>query len=209
MSLEEVKIAVVNGKRKDVKQLTAALLESGIPPEDILNRALIPAMAVVGERFKRNEIYVPEMLVAARAMKTGMDLIEPELVAAGIKPKFKALIGTVEGDLHDIGKNLVAIMWKGAGFDVVDLGANVSPEVFVEKVLEHKPHIVGLSALLTTTLPSMENTVKVLRDAGFEDLQILVGGAPVTQKYADEIGANGFAKDAASAVDVARSLVTA
>jgi 5-methyltetrahydrofolate--homocysteine methyltransferase len=207
MSLEEVKTAVVNGKRKDVKRLVPAHVEAGTPPREILDEALIPAMSIVGERFKKNEIFVPEMLVSARAMKTGLDIIEPALLAAGIKPEFKAVLGTVEGDLHDIGKNLVGIMWKGAGFEVIDLGTNVSPDVFVEAIREHNPHVVGLSALLTTTLPSMEKTIQAIREAGLSEVKVLVGGAPVTEKYAEEIGASGYARDAASAVDVARGLL--
>lgn len=203
-TLIELKAAVIAGKRKDVQQIVTALLAAGTSPVAVLEGALIPAMAVVGERFKNNEIFVPEMLVSARAMKEGMKLLETKLVEAGIKPKFKALIGTVEGDLHDIGKNLVATMWKGAGFEVVDLGVNVSASKFVEAAAEHRPHLVGLSALLTTTMPAMRDTVAALRAAGLGSLKILIGGAPITQGYADEIGADGYARDAASAVDTAK-----
>ena len=151
----------------------------------------------------------PEMLIASRAMKESMELLEPQLVAAGIKPEFTAVIGTVEGDLHDIGKNLVAMMWKGANFEVVDLGTNVSAASFVAAAKEHKAKIVGLSALLTTTMPALENTAKAIREAGLSGTKVVIGGAPVTQEYADQIKADGFAVDAASAVEVARKLSAA
>lgn len=203
-TIEDLKTAVINGRRKDVKIIVPELLESGIEPVELLSKALIPAMGVVGERFKNNEIFVPEMLVSARAMKEAMNVLEPKLLEAGIRPEFTALIGTVEGDLHDIGKNLVATMWKGAGFDVIDLGVNVPPAKFVEAIEEHKPHIVGLSALLTTTMPAMRDTVAAIRKAGHTSVKLLVGGAPITQSYANEIGADGYSRDAASAVDAAK-----
>jgi 5-methyltetrahydrofolate--homocysteine methyltransferase len=208
-SLDDLKNAVINGKRKDVITIVPELLEAGADPVEILEKALIPAMGVVGERFKKNEIFVPEMLVSARAMKEAMKTIEPILIEAGIKPEFKAIIGTVEGDLHDIGKNLVATMWKGAGFDVVDLGVNVSASAFVAAVKEHEPHLIGLSALLTTTMPAMRETVAAIREAGYSDVKILIGGAPVTLEYAKEIGADGYSSDAASAVDAAREVLAA
>lgn len=206
---EDLKTAVINGKRKDVKVLVPELLEAGNDPVELLEKALIPAMGVVGERFKKNEVFVPEMLVSARAMKEAMKVIEPILVEAGIKPEFRAIIGTVEGDLHDIGKNLVATMWKGAGFEVIDLGVNVSPDAFVQAVREHEPHLVGLSALLTTTMPSMRQTVSAIRESGFDSVKILIGGAPVTEEFSREIGADGYAGDAASAVDAAREILAA
>jgi 5-methyltetrahydrofolate--homocysteine methyltransferase len=147
------------------------------------------------------------MLIAARAMKEAMALLEPLLVKAGIKPKFTAVIGTVQGDLHDIGKNLVAMMWKGANIGVVDLGTNVNPQAFVEAVKTHDARVVGLSALLTTTMPAMQTTIKTLKDAGLDKVKVVIGGAPVTQDYANRIGADGYAPDAATAVDVARSVV--
>jgi 5-methyltetrahydrofolate--homocysteine methyltransferase len=208
-TLEDLKTAVINGKRKDVMTIVPELLEAGTDPVEMLEQALIPAMGVVGERFKKNEIFVPEMLVSARAMKEAMKTIEPILIEAGIKPEFKAIIGTVEGDLHDIGKNLVATMWKGAGFDVVDLGVNVSPSAFLEAVKEHQPDLVGLSALLTTTMPAMRETVAAIREAGFDKVKILIGGAPVTADYAQEIGADGYSSDAASAVDAAKEVLAA
>ncbi|MEX0326840.1 MAG: B12-binding domain-containing protein [Puniceicoccaceae bacterium] len=207
-NIEDLKTSVINGRRKDAKQITTALLEEGAAPEVLLEEALIPAMSVVGEKFKNNEIFVPEMLVSARAMKESMKIIEPKLIEAGIKPKYKAIIGTVEGDLHDIGKNLVATMWKGAGFEVVDLGVNVAPAAFIDAIEEHQPDLLGLSALLTTTMPAMRETVAAIKAAG-KQLKIVIGGAPVTQSYADEIGADGYASDAASAVDLAKSVLPA
>jgi len=208
-TIEDLKTAVINGKRKNVKVIVPELLESGLTPSALLEEALIPAMAIVGEKFKNNEVFVPEMLVSARAMKEAMKVIEPELIAAGIKPKYTALIGTVEGDLHDIGKNLVATMWKGSGFNVVDLGVNVPADKFIEAIEEHQPHIIGLSALLTTTMPAMKEIIAAVRAAGHSDVKILVGGAPITQSYADEIGADGYSRDAASAVDAAKSVLAA
>jgi 5-methyltetrahydrofolate--homocysteine methyltransferase len=206
-TIEDLKTAVINGRRKDVKTIVPELLQSGIEPVTLLSQALIPAMGVVGERFKNNEIFVPEMLVSARAMKEAMNVLEPKLLEAGIRPEYTALIGTVEGDLHDIGKNLVATMWKGAGFDVIDLGVNVTPARFVEAIEEHKPHIVGLSALLTTTMPAMRDTVAAIREAGHTSVKLLIGGAPITQSYAKEIGADGYSRDAASAVDAAKAVL--
>ncbi len=207
--LQKLSEAVESGKRVEAKQLAQALLDAGRAPLDIVETALVPAMAQVGEKFKNGQIFVPEMLIAARAMKEAMGLLEPLMVKAGIKPKFTAVIGTVQGDLHDIGKNLVAMMWKGANFGVVDLGVNVSPEKFTAAVQEHKAQIVGLSALLTTTMPSMKTTVDTLRAAGLKDVKIIIGGAPITQAYATEIGADGYSADAGSAVDVATKLMAA
>jgi 5-methyltetrahydrofolate--homocysteine methyltransferase len=198
--------AVAAGKSKDARALTQQALDEGATPADLVDKALVPAMAAVGERFKNNEIFVPEMLVAARAMKEAMNLLEPRLVAAGITPKYTALIGTVQGDLHDIGKNLVVVMWKAAGFRVIDLGANVPPARFVTAIIEQRPQVVGLSALLTTTIPAMVETVRAIR-TGCPPVKIMVGGAPISQQFADEIGADGFAPDAASAADKARALV--
>lgn len=207
-TIEDLKTAVINGKRKDVQVLVPELLAAGIEPNSLLEDTLIPAMGIVGEKFKQNEIFVPEMLVSARAMKEAMKIIEPELLAAGIKPKYTALIGTVEGDLHDIGKNLVATMWKGSGFNVIDLGVNVPPAKFIEAIDEYEPQVVGLSALLTTTMPAMKETVAAIRSAGHAAIKILVGGAPITQSYADEIGADGYSRDAASAVDAAKAALS-
>jgi 5-methyltetrahydrofolate--homocysteine methyltransferase len=202
----ELSRAVEGGKRNDAKQITQSLLEQGIKPLEVVEQGLVPGMSAIGEKFKNNEVFVPEMLIAARAMKECMTILEPLLADAGIKPKFTAVIGTVQGDLHDIGKNLVAMMLKGANFGVVDLGTNVAPEKFVAAVHEHGAQLVCLSALLTTTMPAMRTTVQAVRDAGLTSVKILVGGAPVTQDFCNEIGADGYSQDAASAVDLALRL---
>jgi len=204
--LEQLSESIRTGDRSQAKALTEALLAAETDPEAVLG-AMVRAMDDIGARFQRSEIFVPEMLIAARAMNEAMGLLEPSLVAAGIKPKFTAVIGTVQGDLHDIGKNLVAMMWKGAGFKVVDLGTNVAPQKFVEAVQQHAPHVVGLSALLTTTMPAMKTTIDALRQAGATGSKVVIGGAPITQAYAHEIGADGYAPDAGSAVDCVRQLV--
>jgi 5-methyltetrahydrofolate--homocysteine methyltransferase len=205
----ELSRAVEGGKRNDAKQLTQALLAQGIKPLEVVEQGLVPGMSAIGEKFKNNEVFVPEMLIAARAMKECMTILEPLLADAGIKPKYTAVIGTVQGDLHDIGKNLVAMMLKGANIGIVDLGTNVPPEKFVAAVQEHNARLVCLSALLTTTMPAMKTTVQTLRDAGCSGVRIMVGGAPVTQEFCDEIGADGYSQDAASAVDLALRLAEA
>lgn len=204
--LNDLTAAVAAGKRVDTVRITQELLAAGTGPQAIVEEGLVPGMAIVGEQFKRNEIFVPEMLVAARAMKEALKLLEPLLADAGIKPKYTAIIGTVQGDLHDIGKNLISMMWRGANFAVVDLGTNVPPEKYLAAAKEHNANVVGLSALLTTTMPAMKETVKKLKEAGLAT-KIMVGGAPITQAFADEIGADGYAADAGSAVDVAKQLV--
>lgn len=196
--------AIKAGKRKDAHAATEAALSAEVPPQSILD-ALMEGMNDVGKRFKANEIFVPEVLVAARAMQKSMDLLEPVLTASGIQPKYSIVIGTVEGDLHDIGKNLVMMMLKGANFKVIDLGVNVAAAKFAEAVEAHQPNIVALSALLTTTMPSMERIVRALNESG-SAVKIMVGGAPITQNFADQIGADGYSPDAASAVDLAHSL---
>ena len=201
--------SIVKGDRNEGKRLTQEALDAGEAPLTIVEEGLVPGMAIIGERFKNNEVYVPEMLIAARAMKECMAILEPLLAAAGIKPKYTAIIGTVQGDLHDIGKNLVAMMLKGANYGVVDLGTNVSPDKFVAAAQEHNPDVVGLSALLTTTMPAMKTTIEAIRAAGLDGVKVMIGGAPITQKYADEIGADGYAADAASAVDKATELLSA
>ena len=208
-TFDELSRAVEGGKRNDAKQLTQALLEQGIKPLEVVEQGLVPGMSAIGEKFKNNEVFVPEMLIAARAMKECMAILEPLLADAGIKPKFTAVIGTVQGDLHDIGKNLVAMMLKGANFGIVDLGTNVAPEKFVAAAQEHNAQLVCLSALLTTTMPAMRTTVQAVRDAGLSSIKVLVGGAPVTQDFCDEIGADGYSQDAASAVDLALRLAEA
>jgi 5-methyltetrahydrofolate--homocysteine methyltransferase len=200
--------AIIKGNRAEATRLTQEAIDEGANPRTILD-ALVTGMDDIGGKFQRNEVFVPEMLIASRAMKESMNLLEPVLVQAGITPKFTAVIGTVQGDLHDIGKNLVAMMWKGAHFNVVDLGTNVSPEKFVEGAKANNAQLVGLSALLTTTMPSMKTTVQQIRDAGLSDVRVMIGGAPITQEYAEQIGADGFAPDAATAVEVARKLLNA
>lgn len=175
----ELSRAVEGGKRNDAKLITQSLLDQGIKPLEVVEQGLVPGMSAIGEKFKNNEVFVPEMLIAARAMKECMAILEPLLADAGIKPKFTAVIGTVQGDLHDIGKNLVAMMLKGANFGIVDLGTNVPPEKFVAAVQEHNAQLVCLSALLTTTMPAMRTTVQAVRDAGLTSVKVLVGGAPV------------------------------
>jgi len=205
--LNDLSLAVEKGKRNDAKALTQALLDEGMKPLDIVEHGLVPGMSAIGEKFKNNEVFVPEMLIAARAMKEAMALLEPLLAQAGIKPKHTVVIGTVQGDLHDIGKNLVAMMLKGANFGVVDIGTNVPPDKFVATVQEHGASLLALSALLTTTMPAMKSAVEAVRAAGLKDLKIMIGGAPVTQDFANEIGADGYSADAASAVDLALALL--
>jgi len=199
--------AVINGQRDKAKELTQQAIEAGIPPKRIIDEGLIAGMNVVGMRFKNNEFYVPEVLIAARAMHTAMDLLKPLLAGSGVEPTGRAVIGTVKGDLHDIGKNLVAMMLEGAGFEVKDLGIDVSAEGFLEALKENGNQLLCLSALLTTTMPAMKDVISNLRRSGLQ-AKVLIGGAPVTQAYADEIGADGYAPDAASAVDKAKELLS-
>ncbi|MBC7287529.1 MAG: corrinoid protein [Armatimonadetes bacterium] len=202
--------AIINGKREDAARLTQEAIDAGVSPETILNEGLVAGMSVVGEKFKNNEFYVPEVLIAARAMKAAMELLRPLLAETGAQLRGTVVIGTVRGDLHDIGKNLVAMMLEGGGFRVIDLGVDVPPEKFVEAARENNAQIVGLSALLTTTMPAMKDTIEAFQAAGMRDqVAIMIGGAPVTQDYADEIGADGYAPDAASAVDKALELIGA
>ncbi|MGD0552407.1 MAG: corrinoid protein [Sedimentisphaerales bacterium] len=198
--------AVIKGDPNAAVTITKQAIAEKMPAGDILKNGLIAGMDTVGLRFKNNEIYIPEVLIAARAMKMAMQILEPELVKAGVKPVGKFVVGTVQGDLHDIGKNLVAMMMKGAGFEVIDLGVDVTSEKFVEKAKASGAQLVGMSTLLTTTMPKMEKTLKDLRSAGLKT-KVMIGGAPVTQNYADKIGADGYAADAATAVDVAKRLI--
>ena len=198
--------AVIKGDPNTAVTITKQAIAEKMPAGDVLKDGLIAGMDVVGVRFKSNEIYIPEVLIAARAMKMAMQVLEPELVKAGVKPVGKFVVGTVQGDLHDIGKNLVAMMMKGAGFEVIDLGVDVTSEKFVEKAKTTGAQLVGMSTLLTTTMPKMEKTLKELRSAGLKT-KVMIGGAPVTQNYADKIGADGYAADAATAVDVAKRLI--
>jgi len=204
--LAEMSNCLQKGQAPKVKELVQAAVDEGVDVGDILENGLIAGMSVIGVKFKKNEVYVPEVLIAARAMKAGMAVLEPLLSEAGIEPVGTAAIGTVKGDLHDIGKNLVAMMLQGAGFNVVDLGIDVPTEKWVEAVKGQGINVLCLSALLTTTMPQMEVVVKACREAGV-DVPILIGGAPVTQSYCDEIKASGYAPDAASAVDIAKKLM--
>ena len=204
--LQAIANCVINGKAQETKDLVQAAIDEGAPVDQVLNQGLVAGMDVVGAKFKANEFYVPEVLIAARAMKWGMEILEPKLKEAGVEPVGSVAIGTVKGDLHDIGKNLVAMMLQGAGFNVVDLGIDVSPEKFVAAAKEQGCSVVGLSALLTTTMPQMQNVINALKEAG-ATAKVIIGGAPVTQNYADEIGADGYAPDAASAVDITKTLI--
>ena len=198
--------AVIKGNQSLTVELTTQAIQDKDSPQSILDDGLIGGMDELAARWKRNEVYIPEILIAARAMKAGMEVLEPILSAAGIEPIGKCLVGTVQGDLHDIGKNLVIMMLKGAGFDVVDAGIDIAPEKFIEMAKSTGVSLIGLSALLTTTMPGMEKTIKAMKDAGIT-AKIMVGGAPVTQQYANKIGADGYSPDAASAVDLAKKLL--
>lgn len=205
--LQEISGALIKGMAPAVVELVQKEIAAGTAPRDILEKGLISGMAVIGERFKNNEIYVPEVLIAARAMTAGMKELKPLLAAGGIELKAAFAIGTVKGDLHDIGKNLVMMMMEGAGYRIMDLGVDVSPERFV-KAAEDGAKIIGMSALLTTTMPAMKRTVDALVAAGLRDsVKVMIGGAPVTQAYADEIGADCYASDAAAAVDLANRML--
>ncbi len=206
----ELKEAVIEGNAAQAKALTQAALDEGNSPQDILDMALIPAMDVVGEKFSAREFYIPEMLIAARAMQSGLALLKPLLAEAHSKARGKVVIGTVKGDLHDIGKNLVGMMLQGGGFEVIDLGTDVRPAKFVEVVQSEQPDLVMMSALLTTTMTSMRDTISALKEAGLRDgVRVGVGGAPVTQRFADEIGADFYAPDATGAVSKAKERVAA
>ncbi len=204
--LEEISLMVQEGNFKEVERLTQEVLDKGRSAEDILNGGLIAGMSVIGERFKRNECFVPAVLLAARAMKMGMALLRPILTDTGIEFIGKVVLGTVKGDQHDIGKNLVGMMLEGAGFEVIDLGTDTPSEKFVETVREKKADIVGMSALLTTTMPLMKTTIEALKSAELT-VKTMIGGALVTQRFADEINADGFGKDAAVAVEKAKELI--
>jgi len=208
MSLEKIHQAIVDGNAEITLAEVSAAIEQGLPAGEILHRACIPAMTEVGRLFEACEIFVPEMLVSAWAMQKALELLRPHFVEGDFKAAGKIVIGTVSGDLHDIGKNLVCIMFEGAGFEVIDLGTDVAPETFVESVQENKPDLVGMSALLTTTMPYMEKTIQAMQEAGIrEQVKIMVGGAPVTEDYAAKIGADEYAPDASSATRKARELL--
>jgi 5-methyltetrahydrofolate--homocysteine methyltransferase len=205
---ERIATAIMEGDAENSAKLAERGLKQGLAAKDILDNGMVVGMGEVGVRFKAGDMFVPEVLMSADAMQSGLEVLRPELVAAGVKLIGKILMGTVKGDLHDIGKNLVGMMCEGAGFEVHDIGKDIAPEDFVEAVKEHDPDIVGMSALLTTTMRSMESTIKVLEEAGVRDkVKIMIGGAPVTQAFADEIGADGYAPDAAAAADLAKEFV--
>jgi 5-methyltetrahydrofolate--homocysteine methyltransferase len=204
--LEGISVALQKGDRNTVQKLVQAAVDEGVAPQTILEQGLIAGMGIIGGKFKRNEVYVPEVLIAARAMHGGMNILEPVLAKAGVQPAGHVILGTVKGDLHDIGKNLVGMMLKGGGFAVEDIGTDADAQKFVAAAKAKGKCVVAMSALLTTTMPQMAEVIKALKASGVS-VKTMVGGAPVTQSYADEIGADGYAPDAASAVDVARSLV--
>ena len=205
--LEKIAERLIVGKIDEVKELSQQALDQGISPRDIIDKGLLAGMEVVGKRFKAGDMFIPEVLLCARCMHGTMDILKPLLSEADSAGVGIYVIGTVEGDLHDIGKNLVSMMLQGAGFEVIDLGTNISPQKFVDAVNEHKPAILGLSALLTTTMPKMEETINALKEAGIRDqVKIMAGGAPVTQAFVDEIGADAYGANAA-ATEKAKELI--
>jgi 5-methyltetrahydrofolate--homocysteine methyltransferase len=207
--LSKISTAVIEGNFSTVPGLTQQALSNGLDAQEILNHGLMPGMDHVGVEFKAGNMFVPEVLRSARTMQASMDILKPLLVQSGAKMIGKVLLGTVKGDLHDIGKSLVSMMCEGAGFEVKDLGKDVAPEGFVEAVKEFEPDIVGMSALLTTTMRAMEHTLKALEEAGVRDkVKVMIGGAPVTQSFADQIGADGYASNAAAAVELAKKFVS-
>ena len=208
--LNEISEYLQKGRAKNVKALVQQALEEGVNPKDIFNEGLLSGMTVIGGRFKRNEVFVPEVLVAARALNAGLSILEPKLIEVGNEPIGKAIVGTVQGDLHDIGKNLVVMMLKGAGFDVVDIGIDVAPETFLQKAEEENADIICMSALLTTTMGKMKENIDLLKEKNVRDKYIvMVGGAPVNEEFAEEIGADYYTPDAATAAEVAKRAVTA
>ncbi len=204
---EKFYTAISSGKMDEVRKLTQEALDAGENAESILKEGLLPAMEQIGIKFKNNEIYIPEVLIAARAMHAGMGVLKPILSKSTTRQSTKVIMGTVKGDLHDIGKNLVVMLLEGGGFEVVDLGVDIPADKFVEAIKKHQPQVVGMSALLTTTMREMKSTIEAIQEAGLrKQVKVIIGGAPVTERFAKEIGADGYAPDAASAVDVARSL---
>jgi 5-methyltetrahydrofolate--homocysteine methyltransferase len=208
--LEQISTAVIEGDLDEITDLTEDALDEDMSADAILNKGLMPGMDHVGVEFKAGNMFVPEVLRSARTMQLSMDILKPLLAESGVKMVGKVLLGTVKGDLHDIGKNLVGMMCEGAGFEVKDIGKDVAPEVFVEAIKEYEPDVVGMSALLTTTMRSMESTIKILEEAGLRDkVKIMIGGAPVTQAFAEQIGADGYASNAASAAEMAKKFTSA
>jgi 5-methyltetrahydrofolate--homocysteine methyltransferase len=208
--LSEISQAVIDGDRDETVELTQEALEDGLAAGQILNEGLMPGMDHVGVEFRSGKMFVPEVLRSARAMQGSMDTLKPLLVESGVPMAGKLVLGTVKGDMHDIGKNLVSMMCEGAGFEVMDLGKNVGPEEFVQVVKSFEPDVIGMSALLTTTMRAMGQTIQALQEAGVRDqVKIMIGGAPVTQSFADQIGADGYASNAAAAVDLVKQMVKA
>jgi len=208
--LKQLYDSVVSGDAKATQAITQQALADGVDPLKLVNEYMVPAMDEVGRRFEANEYFVPELLISARAMKAALELIRPLLTARGDQPLGRVAIGTVKGDLHDIGKNLVGSLLEGGGFEVIDLGVNVTPEKFIETVNAKNANIIAMSALLTTTMPAMKTTIDALKQAGVRSkVKVLIGGAPITQKYADEIGADGYSENAVGAVALAKKAVTA
>ena len=206
--IQAVYQAVIQGAMANTSDLVQEALDASLEADVILKEGLIAAMAEIGSKFEAGEVYVPEMLISAKSMKFGLELLRPHLVEADVQPVGKVIIGTVQGDLHDIGKNLVGMMMEGAGFDVVDLGVDIKPEELVEAIKEHSPDIVGMSALLTTTMGNMKTSISKMEEAGLRDtVKVMIGGAPVTQEYSDDIGADGFSADASQAASFAKKLV--
>ena len=207
--MEKLRESVVAGKVNETSERVQQLLQEGKDPDAMMQEAMIPAMDVVGDLFQKGEIYLPEMLMAAKAMKTGMKILKPCMVQSGVPSMGTVVVGTVSGDMHDIGKNLLAISLEGAGFEVVDLGIDVPPEKFLEAVKEHGPRVMGLSALLTTTMIGMKDTIEAVEEAGLRStVKVMIGGAPVTQEYAKEIGADFYGPDSTSGKDFARRIVS-
>tara|TARA_B100001013_G_scaffold94741_1_gene52871 strand:- start:423 stop:1178 length:756 start_codon:yes stop_codon:yes gene_type:complete len=207
-SMQDIAAALIEGENETVDRLTKEALNAGISALEIMDDGLIAGMGVVGIKFRENFIFVPEVLACARAMKAGMAYIEPILSASGVKPLGKVIMGTVKGDLHDIGKNLCIMMLRGSGFVVIDLGVDTSPDEFIDAIEENQASLLGMSALLTTTMPNMEKTIEAFIDADLrDDVKIMVGGAPVTQEFADDMGADGYGKDALDCVELAKSLL--
>jgi corrinoid protein of di/trimethylamine methyltransferase len=202
--------AIVTGDASDARALTGEALATGVDPLRLVNECLVPAMDEVGRRFECSDYFVPELLISARAMKSALEIIRPLLTARGDKPLARIAIGTVRGDLHDIGKNLVASLLEGGGFEVIDLGVNVPPEKFIASIREQEATVIAMSALLTTTMPAMRATIEALKQAGLRDrVKVLIGGAPITQKYAEEIGADGYSENAVGAVALAKKVAVA
>ncbi|HBV88767.1 B12-binding domain-containing protein [Desulfosporosinus sp.] len=205
---EELSQSIISGQLDRVKSLTQQAIGAGDNPVDIINQGLIPGMSVVGARFKSGQMYVPEVLMSARAMDAGMQLVKPLILTEDIPSAGKVVIGTVKGDLHDIGKNLVSMMLESAGYTVINVGVDAGPEKFLQAVKEHQPGVIGMSALLTTTMLAMKDTIELLKEEGLRDkVKVIIGGAPISQDFADEIGADGFAPDAGSAADLCKKLL--